>query len=186
MSEEGQAKNQASQENVVSNKDNSGEAISSTGKASEVSPKVNGSAEETLKLPAEEMVKRRSRWQSSLAALRYINSVSQDNEVKVRDSDRATSLTLLIVCVIALVSLVAPFLAPWRIGFVGASDVLVGVGLLMYVANRFGIVTTLTPRQALLTWQLMLGSSLLGIFMAINLAMVIGVVVANTHIEIPR
>ncbi len=146
-------------------------------------------AEDTLKLPAEEMVKRRSRWQSSLAAWRYVNSVTRDNEVKVRDTDRATSAALLIVCIAALATLVVPFdwLAQHRVPFVLASDVLVGVALLMHVANRFGIVTTLTPRQALLTWQLMLGSSLLGIFLAVNLGIIIALVVANTpRIVIPQ
>lgn len=145
--------------------------------------------EDTLKLPAEEMVKRRSRWQSSLAAWRYVNSVTRDNEVKIRDTDRATSVALLIVCCAALIALILPFewLSQHRVPFVLASDVLVGVALLMYVANRFGIVTTLTPRQALLTWQLMLGSSLLGIFLAVNLGIIIALVVANTpRITLPQ
>jgi uncharacterized membrane-anchored protein len=156
--------------------------------------------EETLKLGAEEMIKRRSRWQSSLAALRYVSSVSQDNEVKLRDSDRATSLWLLVVCVFALLSLVLPqlvsadqppfifaflqWMASQRFPLVLCADALVGAGLVLYVTNRFGIVTTLTPRQALLTWHLMLGSSLLGIFLAINLAMLCWVAVENTHIVI--
>jgi len=154
----------------------------------EETPAPGKPADETLKLPAEEMVKRRSRWQSSLAAWRYVNSVSRDNEVKVRDTDRATSAALLIVCLAALLALVVPFdwMVQHRVPFVLAADVLVGVALLMHVANRFGIVTTLTPRQALLTWQLMLGASLLGIFLAVNLGIIIALVVANTpRIVIP-
>ena len=153
-------------------------------------------------MPAEEMVKRRSRWQSSLAALRYVSSVSRDDEVKLRDTDRATSLWLLIVCLLAVLCLVLPQFAQtapgplgWLFGFMAvqrmplilAADVLIGIALLMYVANRFGIVTTLTPRQALLTWQLMLGSSLLGIFLAVNLGAIICLVVANSaRIVIPQ
>lgn len=181
MSEEGQAADKAAAEKK--------EPESKSGYASDKAGGDGGKAggdEATLKLPAEEMVKRRSRWQSSLAALRYVSSVSRDNEVKVRDSDRASSIALLIVCAIALISLVLPQLATQRHIFVAVSDVLVGVCLLMYVANRFGIVTTLTPRQALLAYQLMLGSALLGIFLAINLTVVIAFVVANTHIEVPR
>jgi len=156
--------------------------------AEETPAAASGKTDETLKLPAEEMVKRRSRWQSSLAAWRYVNSVTKDNEVKVRDTDRATSAALLIVCVAALLTLVVPFdwMAMHRVPFVLAADALVGVALLMHVANRFGIVTTLTPRQALLTWQLMLGSSLLGIFLAVNLGIIIALVVASTpRIVIP-
>jgi hypothetical protein len=138
----------------------------------------------TLKMSADDITKRRSRWASSLASLRYIDSVSRDNEVTVRDTDRATGIWLLIICLITLLSLVVPQLASHRIPFVFACDSLVGVSLLLYVANRFGIVTTLTPRQALLTWQLMLGSSLLGIFLAINLGLLIAVLVANNHIAL--
>lgn len=169
MTEEGQAADKAAEEKKESKVGNDGG-----------SSKGGAAADETLKLPAEEMVKRRNRWQSSLAALRYVASVSRDNDVKLRDTDRATSLALLIVCLFALTTLILPQLAEHRAAFVGAADALVGVVLLMYVANRFGIVTTLTPRQALLTWHLMLGSSLLGIFLAINLAVLIGFVVANT------
>jgi hypothetical protein len=141
--------------------------------------------EQTLKLSSEEFVKRRSRWQSSLAALRYVSSIARDSDVKLRDSDRSTSIALLIVCAFALAALVVPQLATWRVGLVGAADVLVGVVLMMYVANRFGIVTTFTPRQAILTYQLMLGMALLGIFLAINLGMLIAYQMATTHIEVP-
>jgi hypothetical protein len=153
---------------------------------------------EALKISTDDMVKRRSRWQSSLAALRYVSSVSQDSEVKVRDSDKATGMALLVVCLATFVLLLFPLmsstwpqLAPLepvmvsqQLPFLFICDILVGAVLLFYVANRFGIVTTLTPRQAVLTWQLMLGTALLGIHMAINLAILIGVVVANTHIDV--
>lgn len=158
--------------------------------------------QDALKLDTEEMIKRRSRWQSSLSALRYVSSVAQDDDVRLRDSDRATSLWLLLVCIFAFLSLVLPQLASpdqppalykflmWmlslRLPLVLSADVLVGFGLLLYVTNRFGIVTTLTPRQALLAWHLMLGASLLGIFLSINLALIIWVVVSHTQIVIPE
>src|SRR5579885_1869684 len=71
-------------------------------------PAGGGSPNDTLKLGADEMIKRRSRWQSSLAALRYVSSISQDNEVQLRDSDRATSLWLVIVCILAALSIILP------------------------------------------------------------------------------
>lgn len=208
MSEEGQAadkpvekkkgaaNNQAGAAPVKPQGDGAGDspgsepAANSGDKASQSSAVVAAEGlDESLKQPTTEMVKRRSRWQSSLAALRYVSSVSRDNEVQVRDTDRATSLALTIVCILALAALVLPmpWLAQHRLPFVLASDVLVGVALLMHVSNRFGIVTTLTPRQALLCWQLMLGSSLLGIFLAVNLGLIIAVVIANTpRITIPQ
>jgi glucan phosphoethanolaminetransferase (alkaline phosphatase superfamily) len=128
------------------------------------------------------VINRRSRWLSALAALKYCKNVSRDNEIKVRDSDRATAIALFICCLAALLCLMIPALEAHRMTFVIAADLLVGLALLMYVANRFGIVTTFQPRQALLTWQLMLGSSLLGIFLTINLALVLALVVANLHV----
>lgn len=118
------------------------------------------------------VVNRRSRWLSAMAALRYCKNVSRDGDIQVRDSDRVTAIALLICCAAALVCVLPiPSLEPYRMAFVVIADFLVGLALLMYVANRFGIVTTFQPRQALLTWQLMLGSSLLGIFLTINLAL---------------
>ncbi len=127
---------------------------------------------------------RRSRWESSFAAVRYINSLGRDEEVKVRDSDRATTIFLLLASILTVLSLVIKPFAGMRLHFVLICDALVGVMLVFYLANRFGIINTLTPRQALLTWQLMMGSAFLGIFMTINLAVVIGMVIANTSIDI--
>lgn len=135
--------------------------------------------------PGGGIVQRRSRWYSSLAALRYVNSLSKDDDVKVRDSDRATSISLLIGAIFTIISLVVPQLAPHRVPLVLVCDALVGVMLLFYVANRFGILNTLSPRQALLTWQLLMGATFLGIFMTINFALIIALEVSHTSIESP-
>ncbi len=147
---------------------------------------VKSGSEDTVKMSADQIIKRRSRWQSSLAAMRYIDGISKDHEVKLRDTDRATSLALLVVCVFACLSMFLPQLSAHRLPLVGAADVLLGMTLMTHVANRFGIVTTLTPRQAVLVWQLMMGASLLGVFMAINLGIVICLVIAKSQIVIPR
>lgn len=128
------------------------------------------------------VINRRSRWGSSLAALVYVSSVQKDEEIKVRDSDKATAISLLLCCAGALVCIMVPGFENFKTTFILAADALVGLSLLMYVANRFGIVTTFAPRQALLTWQLMLGSSLLGIFMTINLALIIATLIHNNPI----
>jgi hypothetical protein len=129
---------------------------------------------------------RRSRWATSLDALRYVNSLSRDDYVKVRESDRATSILLLIGSILTVISLVFKPLAAHRLSLVLFCDVLVFFTLLFYVANRFGIVRTLTPRQALLTWQLIMGGIFLGIFITINLAVTIALVVVNSSMQIPR
>ena len=170
MGEEGQAVDKAASQEVQ---------ISGT-------PAPTPSDAPDLKMSADSVINRRSRWLSSLAALRYVGSVAKDDDIKVRDSDRATAIALLVCCFAALSCLLIPQLESHRIDFVLAADALVGLALLMYVANRFGIVTTFQPRQAMLTWQLMLGSSLLGIFLTINLALILAAVLQNTHIIIPR
>ena len=133
---------------------------------------------ETIKISADQIVNRRSRWVSSAAALRYVSSIQKDNELKVRDSDKATAIALLACCFIALV---VPGFEAYRVAFALAADVLLGVSLLTYVANRFGIITTFQARPALLTWQLMLGASLIGIFLTINLALIIAWFIANNQ-----
>ncbi|HEY9716764.1 MAG TPA: hypothetical protein V6C69_04820 [Trichormus sp.] len=136
--------------------------------------------------PAESagLVHRRSRWYSSMAALRYVSSLSKDDDVRVRDSDRATAIALLISSILTVLSLVFKPFASHRLALVLACDALVGLMLLFYVANRFGILNTLTPRQALLSWQLMMGAGFIGIFTTINLAVVIALVIAHTAVPL--
>ncbi|HNB24483.1 MAG TPA: hypothetical protein PKZ32_18820 [Candidatus Melainabacteria bacterium] len=135
---------------------------------------------QTAEAPKSGIAMRRSRWESSFAAVRYINSLGREEEVKVRDSDRATTIFLLLASILTVLSLVIKPFAGMRLQFVLVCDALVGVMLIFYLANRFGIINTLTPRQALLTWQLIMGSAFLGIFMTINLAVVIGLLIANS------
>lgn len=140
--------------------------------------------DQKVEAPKTGIAARRSRWESSFAAFRYINSLGRDEEVKVRDSDRATTIFLLLASILTVLSLFIKPIAGMRLQFVLICDALVGVMLIFYLANRFGIVNTLTPRQALLAWQLIVGAAFLGIFMTINLAVVIGMVIANTSVDI--
>src|SRR5476651_2449964 len=96
----------------------------------------------TIKMAVDSVVNRRSRWSSSLAALRYVSTVQKDNEIKVRDSDKATAISLLLCCAVALICLIVPGFEAFRVTIVLAADALVGLCLMMYAANRFGIVTT--------------------------------------------
>ena len=126
------------------------------------------------------IVNRRSRWYSSLTAFRYVRSLSKDEDVRIRDSDRITGIFLLVAAGLTGLSLLLPQLAAHRLAFVLASDSALGTMLVLYVVNRFGILSTLNARQALLSWQLMMGAAFLGIFITINMAVAIALVVANT------
>ena len=44
----------------------------------------------------------------------YVNSISQDEGVKVRDSDRATSISLMIVSIVTVGAMLIEPLAPHR------------------------------------------------------------------------
>lgn len=128
---------------------------------------------------ADELGARRSRWNSSWAALRYVSSLSRDDDIKIRDSDRITSVCLLIGSILTIIALVAQPLAAHRLTLLIAADALVFLLLLFYVVNRFGILHTLMPRQALLAWQLIMGAGFVGIYMTINLAVLIAFIVAK-------
>jgi hypothetical protein len=125
---------------------------------------------------------RRSRFLTSLTAFQYISSLSKDDDVRIRDSDRITSLCLLLAVVFTGVTLFLPQLAAHRFICVLGCDGLVGVMLLLYVVNRFGILNTLKPRHALLVWQLIMGAAFIGMFIAINLGIVIALLVMQAGV----
>jgi uncharacterized membrane protein len=51
------------------------------------------------------------------------------------------------------------------------ADALMAIVLLAFLGLRFGVIKSLQPRQAVLTWQLILGSFLLGIYLVFNIWM---------------
>jgi hypothetical protein len=122
--------------------------------------------------PPPQPKERRSRWESSFVALRYLSGIGRDTQIKVRDSDRATSFGLLIVAVLTMVSMFVPALADFRFNLLAVCDVLAGVSVVFYIANRFGILSTLPPRAALLCWQLMLGTWFIGMYVTINVVLI--------------
>jgi|AGTN01.2.fsa_nt_gi hypothetical protein len=154
--------------------------------AAEKPPEV--SAEEAkANLANQGVLKRRKLFRACLDSFRYVNSISQDEAVKVRDSDRATSIWLMIVSIFTVLAMLFEPLAPHRMPLLIACDVLIGISILYYIANRFGIIGTFNPRQALLAWQLMMGATFFGIFLTINLALVLGLAAALMGpTEIPR
>jgi hypothetical protein len=121
--------------------------------------------------PPPQPKERRSRWESSFVALRYLSGIGRDTQIKVRDSDRATSFGMLIVAILTMISLFIPALADYRFNLLAVCDLLAGVSIVFYLANRFGILSTLPPRAALLCWQLMLGAWFIGMYVTINVVL---------------
>jgi hypothetical protein len=165
--------------------------------ASQESMESGGSPSESLKHPSDSLapplsptaaprddgldpiIKRRSRLQSSWAALRYIQGISRDNYVRLRVSDRLTSVALLLAAILAILSLVFHPLEHIRLPLAFLCDGLVGAMLVLYLLNRFGILIVLSPRQALLTWQMIVVSCVVGIFLTVNVGVFIAILVLN-------
>jgi hypothetical protein len=128
--------------------------------------------------------KRRSRWLTSLLAFRYVQSVSADVGIRIRDTDKATSIALAIATICLVLS---PWINPLgkiRTNLLVVCDIFAGAVLVFYFANRFGIINTFSKRQALLTWQLILAAVYIGAFLTINLAFIIAFVVSNSMIQL--
>jgi hypothetical protein len=146
-----------------------------------LSPDANAAAEETRVKTGKEL--RRPRVISSIAAFQYISGLSKDEDVRIRDSDRTTGLLLFLSAALTVTTLFLPQLADHRLLFVIGCDFLVGIMLALYMFNRFGILSTLKPRHALLVWQLIMAAAFIGMFIAVNVGIVIAFYVMSSGIH---
>ncbi len=110
---------------------------------------------------------RRSCWHSSLAALQFINECYRGSDAKTRKMDHITNI--LIILAITLTTFCILFPKQNQILYL-FSDFFIGTSIIFYIVNRFGIVTTLDKRQAVLIAELLLGFICLGLYIASNFA----------------
>jgi len=122
---------------------------------------------------------RRSRWQSSLAAINYLSSISKNEELKVRVSDRVTGIALMMTSIITVLCLVLRPASPLRLAIMVLCDFFLAITLAFYIINRLGILTTLAPRQAILILQLLKAFTFIGVFLTINLAILVSLALSN-------
>ncbi len=122
-------------------------------------------------VPAQEVsntYKRRSIWVSSCESLAYLSGLSRK---ALRQRDRVSDILLgLIIMLMIPVSL-----APWqKNGLLLAvlCDFACLAMVIWFVANRLGILGTLTDKQAVLIWDIALGIFILGILFCINVALI--------------
>lgn len=115
-----------------------------------------------------ERKERRSPWVSTWAALMYINGIPKG---RVRTSDKTTAifLGLSIILVGSVMFVPAAFSASAGI----LTDFILGMTIVSFFINRFGIITTLQERQAVLIWDLMLSMFLAGLYFSINLYIIV-------------
>ncbi len=119
------------------------------------------------------MSQRRGNWTTTLAAISYINSFGKNSEFKTRQSDRLTSLTLYLTSIAMIICLVFHKLSGFSFQLTVLCDLILGISLIFYVSHRLGILTTLPPRQAALVWQLLKAFVFIGIFITVNLDLII-------------
>lgn len=106
---------------------------------------------------------------SLVSSAKYLQDAHAETDViKLRKSDRFTQILLLVALIIMGAAM---FLPDQRNICSLLADLLMAVVLSAFMALRFGVIKTLKPRQAVLTWQLILGAFLLGIYLAFNIRM---------------
>jgi hypothetical protein len=113
--------------------------------------------------------KRRSPWASSYSALQYVSTLSRKN---FRKSDTVSDILvcLCVLCAVVLIFVPPKLLTPPVI--LGA-DIIFFAVTFYFVLKRLGILITLSARQAILVWDIVVGSFLLGILLCFNVMLFI-------------
>lgn len=102
---------------------------------------------------------RRGGLRNVMAAIKHINEASVTESVKQRISDYVT-IGLVVICIMSLVAAVALPVAPG----LKLLPLLLTIGaVVLYMINRLGIIVSLSSRQALIVWQIVIASFWLGV-----------------------
>ena len=102
---------------------------------------------------------RRQGLRNFFLAIKHINEASVAENVKQRFSDYVT-IALVVLCIISLVVAVSVQVPPG----IKLLPLLFTVGaVLFYIINRMGIIISLSPRQALIVWQILVAGFWLGV-----------------------
>jgi len=107
----------------------------------------------------EEQPIRRQGLTNFLRALKHVNEASVAENVKQRFSDYVT-IALVVLCILSLVMAVCVPVPPG----IKLLPLLFTVGaVIFYIINRLGIMISLTARQALIVWQILVAGFWLGV-----------------------
>lgn len=131
----------------------------------------------------DEAAKRRSPWQAAGAALQYVQESTRTDSIQLRTSDRVTIIALLVCCILEVLSLSYTPFAGMRLPVVIVCDVVLGVCTILFLVYRLGILCSLSPRQALVCWQLMMGCVFFGIFLCINIGVGVAFAVSGMGVD---
>ena len=117
-------------------------------------------------------------------ALAYVAAAARDKSVVIRATDKRTAQILRASVVASLLFLMLPFvgLAKFTLWCVGVADLCFLFALILFIISRFGILRVMSLRHALVCWQLMVGTSLLSMAIAINLVFMLLLFVAGQFV----
>ncbi|HEY9754110.1 MAG TPA: hypothetical protein V6C97_02990 [Oculatellaceae cyanobacterium] len=105
-----------------------------------------------------------------LGSVKHLQEAHATGLSSIRKTDRVSQVILVLAIVAVAVAQVMP---SEQFIVMVIADVLLALSLCAFLALRFGVLRTLGTRQAILVWQLILGSFLLGLFLAFNLKMIV-------------
>ncbi len=113
---------------------------------------------------------KRSTFANFIRALEHVNEASVSENVKQRFSDYVT-IGLVLLCILSLLGAVSiqSVSPPLRL-----LPLLFTIGaVIYYIINRLGIMISLTPRQALIVWQILVAGFWLGVTSAMLVMLVV-------------
>jgi hypothetical protein len=113
---------------------------------------------------AENLTEGRSLLDSAYATLQYIGSLPRQ---QFRKSDKVSDLLVLVCLLFAVMLITLPpqLLKP---PVVTLADFVFLAVIVFFILSRLGILVTLTQRQAVLVWDIVIGTFLLGILLCFN------------------
>ncbi len=123
------------------------------------SPNIDEAPEPVVNSGSTDSAPRRAGFANFFRAMNHIRQASVAENVKQRFSDYL-SIALVVICILSLVFAVSMPVPPaYKL-----LPLLLTVGaVVFYIVNRLGIMISLTPRQALIVWQVLVAGFWLGV-----------------------
>jgi hypothetical protein len=128
--------------------------------------------------------KRIGQFAACLESLAHVRKASADKAISIRETDKQSVRLLRGSVLVALIFLFLPLagLAKYAILCLAAADSFFLIALVIYIVGRFGILRVMSPRHALVCWQLMVGTSLFSMALAINAVFLLLIALAGQHL----
>ncbi|MBP6747776.1 hypothetical protein KA344_21285 [bacterium] len=144
---------------------------------SPLEPSVDGSASERDN-------KRIGQFAACLESLAHVRKAAADKAISIRETDKQSVRLLRGSVLVALIFLFLPLagLSKYAIFCLTAADSFFLLALVIYIVGRFGILRVMSPRHALVCWQLMVGTSLFAMALAINAVFLLLITLAGQHL----